>query len=69
MIFNEIKCRVITSLGLVWGDASPAPPPVSAPGLGVGLGLEGFKSRLGLEGFWSRDFEFCKEMLIKISVI
>jgi len=26
MIFNEIKCRVNTSLGLVGGDASPAPP-------------------------------------------
>jgi len=24
MIFNEIKCRVNTSLGLVRGDASPA---------------------------------------------
>ena len=30
MIFNEIKCPVNTSLGLV-GDASPASPPVSAP--------------------------------------
>ena len=30
MIFNEIKCHVNTSLGLV-GDASPASPTVSAP--------------------------------------
>jgi len=30
MIFNEIKCHVNTSLGLV-GNASPAYPPVSAP--------------------------------------
>jgi len=26
----------------------------------LGLGLEGFKSRLGLEGFRFRDFEYCK---------
>jgi len=26
MIFNEIKCHVNTSLDLVGGDASPAPP-------------------------------------------
>jgi len=31
MIFNEIKCHVNTSLGLV-GGASPASLPVSAPG-------------------------------------
>ena len=31
MSFNEIKCHVNTSLGLVGGDASPASPPVSAP--------------------------------------
>jgi len=31
MSFNEIKCHVNTSLGLVWRDASPASPPVSAP--------------------------------------
>jgi len=30
MIFNEIKCQVKTSLGLV-GGVSPASPPVSAP--------------------------------------
>jgi len=30
MIFNEIKCHINTSFGLV-GDASPAPP-VLAPG-------------------------------------
>jgi len=31
----------------------------------LGLGLEGFRSRLGLglEGFRSRDFEYCKEMV------
>jgi len=31
----------------------------------LGLGLEGFRSRLGLglEGFKSRDFEYCKEMV------
>jgi len=34
MIFNEIKCHVNTSLGLV-GDASP--PPVSAPAWLPGL--------------------------------
>jgi len=29
------------------------------------LGLEGFRARLGLctEGFRSRDFEYCKEMV------
>jgi len=31
MIFDEIKCHVNTSLGLVGEDASPASPPVSAP--------------------------------------
>jgi len=29
----------------------------------LGLGLEGFRSRLGLEGFRSRDFEYCNEMV------
>ena len=31
----------------------------------VSLGLERFRSRLclGLEGFRSRDFEYCKEMV------
>jgi len=33
MIFNEIKCRVNTSLGLV-GDASPASLPL-CPRLGI----------------------------------
>jgi len=27
------------------------------------LGLEGFRSRLGLEGYRFRDFEHCKEMV------
>ena len=27
------------------------------------LGLEGFRSRLCFEGFKSRDFEYCKEMI------
>jgi len=39
------------------------------PGAGVkfrifanlGIDLEGFRSRLGLEGFRSRDFEYCKK--------
>jgi len=35
MLFNEIKCHVNTSLGLVGGDASLASPPVSAPGRSV----------------------------------
>jgi len=51
MIFNEIKCRVNTSIGLVGGVHPP---------LWARL-LEGFWSRLGLEGFGSRDFEYCKE--------
>jgi len=29
----------------------------------LGLGLDGFRSRLGLEGFRSRDFEYYKEMV------
>jgi len=29
----------------------------------VSLGLEGFRSRLGLEVYRSRDFEYCKEMV------
>jgi len=33
MIFNEIKCRVNTSLGLVGGMYPLHHPPVSAPGL------------------------------------
>ena len=27
------------------------------------LGLEALRARLGLEGFRSRDFEYCKEMV------
>jgi len=32
MIFNEIKCHVNTSLGLVGGCIPCSPTPVSAPG-------------------------------------
>jgi len=32
MIFNEFKCHVNTTLGLVWGGVHPLhPSPVSAP--------------------------------------
>jgi len=31
MIFNEVKCHVNTSLGLVGGCIPCIPPPVSAP--------------------------------------
>jgi len=40
-------------------DSSDA---VSRPIFGS-LSLEGFRSRLGLEAFRSRDFEYCKEMV------
>ena len=33
----------------------------------LGLSLDGFRSRLGLEGFRSRDFEYCKEMVYQNS--
>jgi len=35
MIFNEIKCHVNTSLGLVGGDVSPAFPPCICAWCGV----------------------------------
>ena len=31
----------------------------------VNLGLEGFRSRFGLEGFRFRDFEYCKVIVYK----
>ena len=37
----------------------------------LGLGREGLRSRLSLEGYRSRDFQYCKEMVgySKISII
>jgi len=29
----------------------------------LGIGLDGFRSRLGLKGYRSRDFECCKHMV------
>jgi len=44
MIFNEIKCYVNTFLGLV-GGASPASPPVFAPGQSTAREPNGYRRR------------------------
>jgi len=49
-------------------DLVAVPRRVSRP-IFASLGLEGFRPHLGLEGYRSRDFEYCKEWYSKISTI
>ena len=64
-MFERIPCKnhpkVINSDGvsrLGHGLETRVSRPIS-----VSFGLEGFRSRLSVEGYRSRDFECCKEMV------
>jgi len=65
-MFNQAYHRKLktTVEGKGFSFSDGVSKPISAS-LGFGLVLAGFRSRLGLEGYRSRDFPYCKGMVLQ----